>query len=111
MPGNIEVVVNTTAYFLDSKTFDRAQDESTEQAKVISKIVDRIWIEWDKDQSGSLDKAETREFLKYAMKDFPQGYDDSKFDETFNVIDTDGDGLMDKQELAYFIKSLLKKKN
>ena len=76
---------------------------------MINTIVDKIWAEWDKDNSGELDKDETREFLQHVFKDMPgHAYDDSKFDETFSAIDANGDGLMQKSELAYFIRVLLK---
>ena len=36
-------------------------------------------------------------------------YDDSQFDATFDAIDANGDGLMEKAEMAMFIRALLRK--
>ena len=62
------------------------------------------------DQNGYLDRAETRLFLQSVQKDMPgSDYDDSQFDATFEAIDANGDGLMEKAEMAMFIRALLRK--
>lgn len=35
LPTNVEVMVNTVAYFLDSKTFGRSMDNSTKEGRII----------------------------------------------------------------------------
>ena len=45
------------------------------------------------------------------MKDLDgdDAYDEAKFDETYDAIDANGDGLMEKAEMAFFIRALLKR--
>ena len=109
-PGNIEVIVNPQKYFMDSTFFYRAITEASREDKIVEQIVDKIWLDFDKDNSGYLDRDETRVFLETALRDVPGGeeYDDSKFDETYDAIDANGDGLMERDEMAYFIKALLR---
>ena len=59
-PGNVEVLVNTNAYFVDSGAFSKVIDEKTSDEMVINQIVDKIWDDFDKDRNGYLDKEETR---------------------------------------------------
>ena len=112
IPSNIEVIVNTTSYFLDSNAFEKAIDNQTKESRIINQIVDQIWLDFDKDKNGYLDRAETKVFLQTVLKDAPngEGYDESKFDELFDTIDQNGDGLMEKAEMRYFIRVLLKTK-
>lgn len=58
-----------------------------------------------------MDRDETRLFLQSTMKDLDgeDAYDEAKFDETYDAIDANGDGLMEKAEMAFFIRALLKR--
>ena len=111
MPGAVDIIVDTSGYFLDAKTFERALDDSTKESRIINQIVDKIWREFDKDGNGYLDRDETRLFLQSTMKDLDgeDAYDEAKFDETYDAIDANGDGLMEKAEMAFFIRALLKR--
>ena len=83
-PGEIEVLVNTTAYFIDSKTYRKSLDAATEEERRILKVVDQIWRQYDVDNSGALDKDETRKFIEDCYAKMPENnYDDSQFDEIF----------------------------
>lgn len=77
--------------------------------RVINQVVDKIWGDFDKDNSGHLDREECRAFLSTVLADLPppNSYDESKFDQTYTAIDKNDNGLIEKNEMAYFIKCLL----
>lgn len=68
--------------------------------------VEKIWGEFDRNDNGSLDQAETKAFLKKALKDLPppNEYDDAKFDVTFRSMDKNQNGVIEKAEMATFLK-------
>ncbi len=72
---------------------------------VIRKCVDDIWAEYDKDNSGCLDKEETKAFVKNTLSEMS---DDSEFSEAdfeacFAEFDKDGSGTIEKDEMALYI--------
>ena len=76
---------------------------------MIQNIVDKIWLEFDTDNSGFLEKDETRKFLQVVLKDMDvdDSYEDSRFEQTYAAIDANGDGVIKKEEMAYFIRMML----
>jgi len=106
-PSNIEVLIDDTL-FKTNATFARAISTEDEQARTINEAVDRIWSRFDDDHSGELDKEETRNFLKLVLAHCPppNNYDETTFDELFVTIDEDRNGLIEKHEMAVFIKKL-----
>jgi len=52
---------------------------------VIRKCVDDIWREYDKDNSGALDKEETKKFVQDTLGNLGSGdeFSDEAFDEVF----------------------------
>ncbi len=74
------------------------------------KCVDQIWKEYDKDNSGYLDKEETRLFVKKTLQEMGGGDDgqfaDEDFEACFKEFDKDGNGEIEKDEMATFIKKL-----
>ena len=81
-----------------------------------------MWEKYDADNSGYLDKEETRIFIqesihgdKFGKKKDPDDSDDEDEDEAkilsdkqfeacFDVIDSDQNGVIDRQEMMQFIK-------
>ena len=49
---------------------------------VIAKCVDEIWDKYDVDNSGALDKEETKKFVQDTLSDMPDGagFNDDDFD-------------------------------
>lgn len=60
-----------------------------------------MWDTYDADRSGALDRAETKNFVKYALlgagADDP--FDDAAFEHVFARFDADGSGTVDKEEM------------
>ena len=79
---------------------------------VIAKCVEDIWAEYDKDNSGTLDKEETKLFVKKTLVDMTSGegggddFSDEDFEACFKEFDKDGNGTIEKDEMAVFIKKV-----
>ena len=76
---------------------------------VINKCVDEIWSKYDTDNSGALDKEETKKFVSETLQDMSAGdggVDESEFEKTFNEFDKDGNGTIEKDEMVAFIKKV-----
>ena len=77
---------------------------------VIAKCVDDIWAEYDKDNSGELDKEETKAFVKKTLCDMEGGdggeFSEEDFEACFKEFDKDGNGTIEKDEMAVFIKKV-----
>ena len=76
--------------------------------EVIKKCVNDIWAQYDTDGNGTLDKNETKEFVKKTLTEMDSNDDfsDQDFDACFSEFDKDGNGTIDKDEMALFIKKV-----
>ena len=73
--------------------------DSTQQFKdIIDKYVQQIWAEFDGDGNGSLDRDETKKFVKKMLSEVGEATDfsDDEFNKCFEEFDTDKDGTVDK---------------
>lgn len=68
-----------------------------------------MWTEYDKDNSGYLDKYEMIPLAQAALAQvgYEQELDAQLIEAFFSEIDSDGNGKVDKDELRRFMKSLL----
>lgn len=83
----------------------------SDQDKALDIIIEDIWKNYDKDNNGTLDKEETRNFTKSTlmqMNDYSesQGFTNADFDECFKDFDKDGNGVISKREMKIFIKKV-----
>lgn len=95
---------------LEKKMADRA--EKTRLKNIEKKIRDKIeeiWEQYDRDRSGSLDKEESRDFIRDLLDsmDLYGGYTDRYFDEIFQEFDADESGTVEKNEMLLLIKKIL----
>ena len=67
--------------------------------------IDQIWGRYDKDNSGELDKLETLNFLNefMSMKNKPSVTID-QFNIFFKKFDVNGDNMIEKNEMARFVR-------
>ena len=72
-------------------------------------IIENLWNEYDKDNSGYLDKEEMMPLAKAALAQigYNQEVDPAVCDAFFAEVDSDGNGQVDKDELMKFMKSLM----
>ena len=82
--------------------------DSNEIDQVIQKCVDEIWTKYDQDNSGALDKEETKKFVQDTLSDMADGagFNDDDFDQCFREFDQDGSGTIEKGEMVRFIKQV-----
>lgn len=80
-----------------------------ERDRIYRDAVEKIWDQFDKDKTGKLDRAETKNFLRTVLENIPppNHFDESKFDETFTVMDKNQNGMVEKNEMVVFIKSIM----
>ena len=72
----------------------------------ITAEVEKIWIIYDTDDNGILDFAEVKDYIKktaFASKNL----DDDQVQELYETIDRDGNGKIDRQEMAQFLNLLV----
>ena len=82
---------------------------TTPEEQAIQGVIDQIWATYDVDNSGALDKEETKKFVKDTLGNLSGGdeFSDEAFDEVFATFDKDGSGTVEKAEMVVFIKQLL----
>ena len=75
---------------------------------VIAKCVDDIWVQYDVDNSGALDREETKQFVKKTLNDMDDSgeFSEEDFEACFREFDKDGSGTIEKNEMAIFIKKV-----
>ena len=76
--------------------------------EVVKNCVDDIWSLYDVDGNGTLDKDETRMFVKQTLKEMDDSVEflEDDFDQCFKEFDKDGSGTIEKDEMAEFIKQV-----
>jgi len=107
----------------EDKKLDKAKEKPKNKEK-LSKImadymvnvdgdIDAVWDKSDADNSGVLDKAECKVFMSELKKiikpERSDNYDEANFEKLFEKFDDNGDGFMEKKEIAVFIKKVFKK--
>ncbi len=82
---------------------------STPEEQAIQSVIDQIWSTYDVDNSGALDKNETKKFVQDTLGNLGGGdeFSDEAFDEVFATFDKDNSGTVEKPEMVIFIKQLL----
>lgn len=81
-PGNIEILLNDSI-FLNNNSFSYRLSADTERDRALSTIIEDLWAKYDTDNSGALDRNETRKLLQEAAIKCPppnNEYDESKFE-------------------------------
>ena len=80
----------------------------TDIESVINKCVEDIWKEYDKDNSGALDKEETKKFVKNTLSKMSVSgaFPVEDFHACFSEFDKDGSGTIEKDEMAIFIQKV-----
>ncbi len=74
----------------------------------IEKCIDDIWRTYDKDNSGYLDKNETKQFVKNTLTEMGESgeFSEGDFEDCFSKFDKDGSGTISRDEMKIFIKKV-----
>lgn len=72
--------------------------------------LDDMWIQFDYDNNGILDRKECKDFInelaRHIGADRSKNYNRVNFDYYFNKFDENGNGYIEKSEMAGFIMSV-----
>lgn len=68
--------------------------------------MEKIWIIFDVDSSGKLDKQEIKDYIKYMAGD-GLTLTDGQIDQVYTLIDTDNDEAIDKTEMEVFLRAMM----
>ena len=81
---------------------------SGDPEQVIQRCVAEIWSQYDKDNSNTLDKTETKAFVQATMAEMSENdtFSEEDFEGCFKEFDTDGNGTISREEMANFIKKV-----
>lgn len=93
----------------ESNATEMAGEGQEEDDSEWNTIIDNLWNEYDKDNSGYLDKEEIIPLAQAALAQvgFSQQLDENLIGAFFAEIDSDGNGKVDREELRRFMKSLV----
>ena len=79
-----------------------------ETDKAIDCVCDELWENFDKDNSGSLDREEALKFVaEVCGASGGSDVDKVEFDAFFDSLDVDKSGTLEKAEIKKFIKDLV----
>ena len=92
--------------FLNGKQLECQQETELSREIRILAEVEKIWIIFDLDNSGKLDKVEIKDYIKYMAGD-ALTLNDDEIDEVYKLIDTDDDGSIDKSEMEIFLRTMM----
>ena len=86
----------------------KSKIRSSNQNVDFEALADQLWKEYDDDNTGSLDKEETWEFVKLSLSKLWADFQLSPeaFDKVFAVLDADGSGTIEKGEMVEFLRQL-----
>ncbi len=75
---------------------------------VIEKCIDQIFRNYDNDNSGFLDKGETKDLVVNIYKEMgdEDQFSDAEFEKLFKDFDEDGSESISKDEMKAFIKKM-----
>ena len=76
--------------------------------KTKEQMVEEVWAKYDADNSGVLEKGEAMNFLRDTFKEiFGSEQTDEQLQPTFDMIDKNKNGTLDKAEMMVHIKGLI----
>ena len=79
----------------------------TEIDQVLQQVVNDIWVLYDKDNNGYLDKTEAKKFIFNVVGSTEAAaFEENEFDECFDELDINGTGVIERAEMVSFIKAL-----
>ena len=88
----------------DLATIKEGMSEKSIAVKVLVEV-EKIWMNYDLDQNGTLDLDEVSAYLKSRCPHIPE----PAVIQTFKQIDTNNDGQIDKEEMFVYVKELMLK--
>ena len=78
------------------------ETEVSREIRILAEV-EKIWIIFDGDRSGTLDCEEVKGYFRF-MSESVANFSEEQLNEIFNLIDDDNNGTIDKQEMVMFLK-------
>jgi len=74
----------------------------------VKELIDEIWANYDKDNSGQLSKAEIKPFVQEYLTKLGEGnrLPEKQFNTMFAPLDENNDGQISKEEMKEFIEKV-----
>ena len=89
---------------MGSKAITNTENETDVSRDIkIQSEVEKIWINYDLDRNGTLELNEVKLYLNERCKHIPE----NAIEATFNGMDLNNDGHIDKEEMFVFVKNLM----
>ena len=89
---------------MGSKDVTKTDNETDVSRDIkIQSEVEKIWINYDLDRNGTLELNEVKLYLNERCKHIPE----NAIEATFNGMDLNNDGHIDKDEMFVFVKNLM----
>lgn len=107
-PSNIELLLDDSI-FLNNQTFTHRINPAQETSRNLEEVCDLLWIKYDADNSGSLEIDEVQQLLKDIAANSPPPYnvyDDTKAQQILDTVDTNGNGKIERTEMANLLKTI-----
>lgn len=76
----------------------------TAEERACRAVIDKIWAKYDTDNSGGLDRQETRHFLEDTLGGENMEFAEEVFAKVFETFDEDNSGIIEKEEMVAFIR-------
>lgn len=92
--------------FLDGRRMLRQNETTISREIRVLAEVEKIWIIFDLDNSGSLDRDEIKDYIKF-MAGSALTLNNEHIDEIYSLIDSDNDGSINKKEMEIFLNALM----
>ena len=81
------------------------ETDVSREIRILSEV-EKIFIIFDEDNSGTIDKEEVKNYVRFIVGD-RLTINESQLDQVYGLIDTDNDESIDRNEMALFLKTLM----
>lgn len=85
----------------------KEKENKKELEREINQVIDEIWVKFDKDNSGSLNKKECLQFFNESivvMYGESRDLSDKDFETAFKLVDQNNNGQVSRDEMREFVK-------
>lgn len=106
--ANGKISPEEMTHYIEKVRATEASKHEEAVATTPKEIIDEVWEQFDKDNSGALSRAETRNFVKVYLMKVGEGerFPEDQFAELFKEFDEDGNGIITKKEMQDFIEKV-----
>ena len=87
---------------------EQEENKNKEMEDILEKIIEELWANYDKDNSGQLSKAEAQLLFKDSLDRIGEKeITEEQMNKAFDTFDQDGSGNISKAEMKSFFKKII----